>query len=106
MSDRGSFVTEYIRCHKCLKAAKFVLLRREKYLCSSEIPGWDSTGEPLPIIAGKVGGVYVGEELDVFAKDLNKLLSKILCHSLRIAVLAESGERIFTVTPDVKEKSE
>jgi hypothetical protein len=64
MSGKGSFVTEYIGCDKCLKAAKGALLARGKHLCSTELPGRDSTGRALPIIAGKIGGLYAGEELD------------------------------------------
>ncbi len=99
MSERGSFVTQYIYCNKCLEAAKAVLLDRRKYLCSTELPGWNETGDTLPIIAGKIGGLYSGEELDTFEFELNEELSPRICHPLRIAVLADQGERIFTVMP-------
>ena len=101
MSERGSFVTEYIGCDKCFKAAKGVLLLREKYLCSTVVPHWNAANEgpELPIIAGKVGGLYRGEELDTFEHELVPALEAVLCHQMRIAVLAEGGERIFTVMP-------
>ena len=99
MSERGSFVTEYIHCSKCLSSAKAVLLGNDKYLCSTTIPTWDGTGAELPIIAGKIGGLYAGEELDTFDIYLADELSKVLCHPLRVAVLAEQGGRIFTVNP-------
>lgn len=99
MSERGSFVTEYIYCDQCLSAAKGVLLQNEKYLRGVVIPMWgDSAGE-LPIIAGKVGGFYSGEELVVFECEIIPALSEVICHPVRIAVLAESGDRIFTATP-------
>lgn len=99
MSERGSFVTQYIYCSKCLEAAKKVLLRKEKYLCSQLIDNWDSTGKPIRIVAGKVGGLYAGEELDAFTRWYCPLLAKLICHSLRIAVLAENGERIYRLEP-------
>ena len=98
MSERGSFVTEYIYCDKCFEAAKKVLLFDEKYLCSRVIDGWGDE-PPLRIIAGKVGGSHAEEEFLVFEFKLNHELSDIICHPLRIAVLGESGEQIFTVKP-------
>lgn len=97
MSERGSFVTQYIFCGKCLEAAKKELLSREKYLCSEVLT--HPRGE-FGIIAGKVGGLYAGEELHTFENELIPELSKIICHPMRIAVLAESGEQIFTVLPE------
>ncbi len=101
MSERGSFVTQYINCDKCFCAAKGILLHQEKYLCSVAIPHWNAANEgpELPIIAGKVGGLYRGEELDTFEDDLVLQLESVLCHPMRIAVLAECGERIFTASP-------
>ena len=96
MSERGSFVTENIYCPRCFEAAKKVLLCREMYLCSEVLT---HPGGELTIIAGKVGGLYAGEELHTFEFELNAELAKGICHPVRIAVLAESGERIFTVAP-------
>lgn len=47
MSERGSFCTEYVYCHKCFDACRKVLLGDVKYLNSQEI-------KELPIIAGKL----------------------------------------------------
>ena len=101
MSERGSFVTEYIYCNECFEAAKSILLSRKKYLCSVVVPHWnpDHEGPGMPIIAGKVAGLFRGEELQIFEYEFNEKLAKVLCHPMRIAVLAEGGERIFTVTP-------
>jgi hypothetical protein len=98
MSERGSFVTEYIYCSKCLEAAKRVLIGREKYLCSIELPSWIND-ETLPIIAGKIGGMSRGEELVEFECEIGAELEASICHPLRVAVLAEVGERIFTFEP-------
>lgn len=102
MSERGSFVTEYIYCPECFKVAREILIGKRKYLCSQVVKGWGDIDE-LPIISGKIGGLSSGEELVTFEYEINVKLSNLICHSLRIAVLAECGERIFTVHPDTKE---
>lgn len=104
MSQRGSFVTEYIDCGHCLEVAKEVLIDNHKYLNSIQHRMWGVNDNPLsplmlPIISGKLGGMYAGEEMDNFERELIPLLEKRICHPLRIAVLAEVGEKIFTVTP-------
>jgi hypothetical protein len=99
MSERGSFVTEYIYCDKCFAAAKGVLLANDKYLRSVVVPQWGDKGGELKIIAGKVGGLYAGEELVEFEYQLIPALEQVICHPLRVAVLAERGERIFTAMP-------
>ena len=99
MSERGSFTTEYIYCDECLKKAKAILLSSTKMLCSQEIKSWSPDDTlPLPIIAGKVGGYYMGEELITFML-IAEELEKQLCHPMRIAVLAEEGSEIFNINP-------
>jgi len=94
MSERGSFVTEYMYCDECFKAAKAVLLGFEKHLCSVPIPSWEGGGKELPIIAGKIGGLYENEELYTFESEFKPKLEKVLCkdHGIRIAILPDSGE--------------
>ena len=100
MSERGSFVTEYIYCGACFEATKSVLLSDSKYLKGITIPHWSgSEGGEIQIIAGKIGGLYAGEELNTFEFLLIPQLADQLCHPMRIAVLAEAGERIFTILP-------
>lgn len=96
MSERGSFVTEYVYCKDCFAAARKHLLKREKHHMAIVLPSWVGFGEQLPIIAGKVGGLYQGGELHYF-EQIAEELAKDLCHQMRIAVLAEEGERIFVV---------
>jgi hypothetical protein len=100
MSERGSFVTEFIYCEDCFEAAKKVLLSAEKYFCSQVLIGWDFTHPELPIIAGKIGGMYPGEEIDQFRNNLIPKLEKAICCDMRIVVLAEKGEAIFLIKPD------
>ena len=92
MSERGSFTTEFIYCPHCLKAVQKILIGNEKRLNSITIPN-------LPIIAGKVGGSYQGEELTIFELEYIPILEEAICHPMRIAVLADEGEKIFTITP-------
>lgn len=103
MSERGSFCTEYIYCPACLSAAKFVLLGREKYLCSTVLPSWGGPDKYLPIIAGKIGGLFREEEIDTFRYEFIPQLEGLICHPLRIAVLAECGQEILTANPKGKQ---
>lgn len=99
MSERSSFTTEYIDCEKCLAAVSPILLKSEKYLCSSLVPSWIK-GQTLPIIAGKIGASYPGEEFSIFESSFIPALETAICHPLRIAVLAESGaSEIFAIVP-------
>jgi len=100
MSERGAFVTEYIYCDKCFNAVKSVLLSSEKYLMSIEIPHWNGVDKPLPIIAGKIGGLYSGEELDTFRYKIIPKIELTICHEIRIAVIAEQDEEIFKISPN------
>ena len=99
MSQRGSFVTEYIYCEKCADAVESVLCsERHKFLCACRLPGYSDpqigseTGQSwkLPIIAGKVGGLYDGEESHVFEFELIPELAEVVCHPVTVAVLPES----------------
>ena len=108
MSQRGSFVTEYIYCSKCLEAAKKVLLSDEKYLNSQQILSWEGDGSYLPIIAGKLGGSYSGQELIDFEYYYAKDLAKEICCPMRVAVIAETDvnekncrEKIFYIKPNL-----
>ena len=99
MSQRGSFVTEYIYCEKCADAVEAVLCaERHKYLCAQRLAGYSDPqisieggeGWKLPIIAGKVGGLYDGEESHVFEFELIPQLAEVVCHPVTFAVLPES----------------
>lgn len=111
MSERGSFVTEYIYCDKCYEAAREVFVSDDKYLRGVPIPMWgegNRTGEgfgddkhprELPIIAGKIGGLYAGEEIHEMGELLRELKPK-LCdgHTVSVAVLSDSGRRAIMDT--------
>src|SRR3990167_9247209 len=82
VSQRASFVTEYMYCEQCADAVASILCsERNKYLCATRIPMWMMEGieveegqppRPLPIIAGKIGGMYLGEEFHAFEFGLNE----------------------------------
>lgn len=96
MSERGSFVTEYIYCDKCFEAMKKVLVCDDKYLRGVVIPMWTGGGCPeLPIIAGKVGGLYSGEEKAVFDLELRNQIEDTICHPVDVAVLCGNGFRMI-----------
>lgn len=89
MSQRGSFVTEYIYCDKCFQAAKVVLLARDKGLCSTVIQAWAPGDTELPIIAGKLGHSW--SEAHAIEHEIGPELAAVICHPVRIAVLQEVG---------------
>jgi hypothetical protein len=112
MSERGSFCTEYIYCDRCFAAVKAILLQKEKHLCSVVIPSWVSPGEgfpdeELPIIAGKIGGLYSREEVTTFMEEYGDNIERAICHPVRIAVIPDDEDylgKIFELKP-MKEKN-
>lgn len=93
MSERGSFCTEYINCASCFEVAKNVLVSNEKYLKGIVIPSWEKGGKELPIVAGKIGGLSPGEELWGFEMYLGPEIAERICHTMRVAVLADNGDQ-------------
>ena len=102
MSERGSFVTEFINCKHCLDAAEKILCSNDKYLHGIRVSSWNKTMGALPIIAGKIGGMSPGGELTAFEVVIKPLLESAICHRLRVAVIADDGEEIFVVYPNNK----
>ena len=97
MSERGSFVTNYIYCSECFNVCKKILLSKDKNLCSIVVPSWEN-GEELPIIAGKVGGMYAYEEVVIFANYYVPEIEKLICHPVQICVFTENGyHRVFLI---------
>ena len=92
MSDRGSFVTEYIGCKDCLEVAKRVLVGSGQHGLGQQIirSGQPGKVRQLPIIAGYTRSVVPGLAWQ-FDDDVRKELDEGLCHSLAIAVLDEQG---------------
>jgi len=94
MSERGSFVTEYCYCKKCFAGLKKILLSTDKYLCSAVPDSW--CDQDIPVIGGKVGGVYYGEELHAIEARREEIESALCTgHTIDIAVLCDGGQREF-----------
>lgn len=105
MSERGSFTTEYSYCDKCIEALKPILCCDEKYMHGVPIPmyGGSNEMEHLPIIAGKVGGLWGGEEVFTFHHILRERIEAVICQDFRIAVLPENGsDEILLFKPSGK----
>jgi hypothetical protein len=90
MSERGSFVTEYIYCQDCFAAAARILV----------LGGGNSAVIGGHIIAGQAGSTYAGGEIIDFDMGHVPDLEAVICHTLRIAVIADNGDaKIFHIHP-------
>jgi hypothetical protein len=90
MSERGSFVTEFIYCEHCLHGAKQVLAVDTRQLVGHVLPN-------MPIIAGRVRSIYPEGELDYMAQEIIPQLESVLCHKIRIVVIGETLYEIWLV---------
>jgi hypothetical protein len=108
MSERGTWLTEFIYCDRCTEAFFRFL---EETGCMpmnasgtypSESKYWSYVRLGDHAFAGRISGLHAGEELQLWEYDLLPKLEERLCHPLRIAVLADSGDQIFCVIPPPK----
>ena len=53
MSERGSFVTEWMYCNRCFQCVKEVLGQSEKHLTGIAIPWPHDNNLEMPIVAGR-----------------------------------------------------
>lgn len=94
MSERGTFITEFIYCKECLENAKLALRGNSKELKSIMIPSWANNFNNLPIIAGQIGSGSQGMELLEFEQGPLITLSEfITCndHCIHISVIGEES---------------
>jgi hypothetical protein len=98
MSQRGSFVTEYLDCRQCYESCREILCAKEKYLYGVEVCPGTEEGMAAPIIAGKIGGLYGTEEIIAMETEIGPRISGAIAgrpecegHTVRVAVLAEAG---------------
>ena len=91
MSERGSFVTQFCYCDICVRALESVLASRCKNV--TVIRG--------SIVAGYVSGSAPGDEIGYF-EDYAEEIAAVICHPVRVAVIAEQGERFFNIAPKQK----
>ena len=110
MSERGSFVTEFIYCDHCLEKLEAVLVDGTphgpggKYLRGARVCTVEQASgkrRELPIIAGKFGSCGgPGSDLIMFQFDLFTP-ANAPCHPVRVALLADSGaNEIVRVLPN------
>lgn len=103
MSERGSFITEYIYCRACATAVRKALLEQRdmgKFFSVADASKFnDSDGAPR-ITAGRIGGLHAGEELEDFEAYYAPAIAAVICHPVRVAVIAESGQRIYFIQPE------
>lgn len=93
MSERGSFVTEYMYCDKCLEKMKRVLIQSDRYLYGRQI-------EDAPIIAGRLGSLGPGADIVMFKFQLFNR-ENAPCHPVKVALIPDCAEpRIMTVFPN------
>jgi hypothetical protein len=92
MSERGTWVTEYIYCPGCVEQFKRFLVDTgcltdgSKYWSYVQLSPW--------AFAGRISGLYAGEELHAWEHMVQEY-GPMMCHPIRIAVLAENGSQIF-----------
>ena len=99
MSERGSFVTEFIYCWECFGKMQDILCVKEesKFLCGHVLT---VNNIPTHVIAGRIGGLYIGEEIDVFRYRIFTSENSP-CHIVRIAIISDNGGVAFIqVNPD------
>lgn len=97
MSERGSFVTQWMDCRQCCEAVCEVL---ENEAVIFDPLNWSAGQIPPRIIAGFVGGSAPDEQFREFAEYLAGPLADRLCHPVRFAILSEArGSRVYRVRP-------
>lgn len=94
MSERGSFVTQYIYCQDCLVKVRQVFCQdRSKHLCATQIVAWEGSESPvLPIVAGKLSSSFDGGEIQEMEDYLDSLRELGPCHRLMVSVICDSGK--------------
>lgn len=89
MSERGSFVTEFIYCADCRRALHKVFddIRETKYF----EPIYFGDPEAPTLITGRIGSLSRDGEIIDFEHDYAPRIAASVCHPVRFAILADSG---------------
>ena len=97
MSNRGSFVTEYVYCSECFEKLKKVLLDKEKYCSSIVLPSSFPNDDDLNIIAGKVGSTWPrgGEVFEIEQRLAN--IEPNRCCAMTVVVIPENEPPVSIV---------
>ena len=51
------------------------------------------------IIAGSITSTHMGGEVLDFSTNYEGEIAKVICHEIRVAVIGEVGQHIFTIYP-------
>ena len=99
MSERGSWVTQYIYCHKCFEAVKAALCQDDKFWRGQVIKMWGGRDGDIHIAAGKVGALSYGGEVGTANEIIEETgIASKLCHDVRLTVMCDSGwDTVITI---------
>lgn len=97
MSERGTWLSGRIYCKEC----RLGFLRFLELTGAAPPPcrHWSGLQFAPGAFCGEIGGLYGGEELHYWETELLEALGQQICHPVRIAVLADEGERMYEVRP-------
>ena len=97
MSERGSFVTQYIYCKDCLGTlVKALCATSGKFFSPLQLPGYHGDNSqkpgqasnyeaPMPIIAGKIGALGHGDDSEL----VDRLRDVTVCCDVHFAVILD-----------------
>lgn len=94
MSERGSFVTEYIYNESDYKIIRKALDKNSKYLCISPPAYWDYKENEMPIVSGKVGESACGMEWLTIASALVGVKTE---YDIRIVIMEDIGDILLLI---------
>lgn len=80
MSERGVFCTEFIYCQDCLAAVRSI---------AGEYSG--DVNRDGRVVFGRLSPPDSNGEVRVVELEMGPAISRLLCHDVRIAVLADGG---------------
>lgn len=96
MSERGTWVSSRMYCKACI--AGFTRFLDSSGAHFPPYRHWSGMQFAPGAFVGEMGGLYAGQELHDWEALLPEL-QKQICHPLRIAVLADEGEKVYSLHP-------
>jgi len=98
VSERGSWVTQYIYCPECVCAV------RDAIAAADADSGYaiETISAPQgPIFGGFISGPGLNGEHITFEVDMREEIESRICHPLSVAVLSDGGANLFyTLKPE------
>lgn len=92
MSERGSFITQFVYCHDCREqmAILFKDMSKDGYFCPNPL-GENYSDGFAPIYGGQQYDSYGGGEIHNW-EVWRETIEGMMCHDLDVAVMSESPE--------------